>query len=379
MEYMQWANGNAEIDQLKRFCIAYDYVEAEKINENAVSRVEQIKGKISELDENKVKMQVAPQELEKKISDLSAQKEASMHGEILSNIEDLKQSVEESASAVKRAEEGFFVNFVKSGFEFSQAESKLLLKSAHTDNFAAKRMRKLTQRRAVDYTSTVVQYTQLSLYHLIRMWQRDSRDRTGLQPTPAASIDMLPAVAYSDNPSTSFAAKFVHTSANKNHFLQFRNDSSGTLSKWWSHNDNWMVSGDDGGSIKYRQNNMNNVRANKSAHRESVRDLSFCRKDLKFCSCSDDTTVRVRDFAPCQEERSLSGHGWDVKSVDWHPTKSLFVSEYCALCQVEPKWKLGVNCHKDQIIKLYDIWAMKELESIHEVNGRMSLAQNSSD
>ncbi|KDO49069.1 hypothetical protein CISIN_1g0050961mg, partial [Citrus sinensis] len=31
---------------------------------------------------------------------------------------------------------------------------------AHGDSFAAKRMRKLTQRRAVDYTSTVVRYMQ---------------------------------------------------------------------------------------------------------------------------------------------------------------------------------------------------------------------------
>lgn len=34
---------------------------------------------------------------------------------------------------------------------------------------------------------------------------------------------------------------------------------------------------------------------------------SFCKTDLKFCSCSDDTTVKVWDFARCQEERSLSG------------------------------------------------------------------------
>lgn len=83
---------------------------------------------------------------------------------------------------------------------------------------------------------------------------------------------------------------------------------------------------------------MNNVKANKSAHKESVRDLrsvrtvyfflllistvfslskqymkwkllnSFCRTDLKFCSCSDDNTVKVWDFARCQEERSLSGN-----------------------------------------------------------------------
>ncbi|KAF5445982.1 hypothetical protein F2P56_031649, partial [Juglans regia] len=209
---------------------------------------------------------------------------------------------------------------------------------AHGDSFAAKRMRKLTQRRAVDYTSTVVRYMQ------IRMWQRDSRDRISLQPTPAAAIDMLPTIAYSDNPSTSFTGKFVHTSLNKNRCSINRvlwtptgrrlitGSQSGEFTLWngqsfnfemilqahdqairsmvWSHNDNWMVSGDDGGSIKYWQNNMNNVKANKSAHKESVRDLSFCRTDLKFCSCSDDTTVKVWDFARCQEERSLSGRPW---------------------------------------------------------------------
>ncbi|KAL8214638.1 hypothetical protein R6Q57_004087 [Mikania cordata] len=287
---------------------------------------------------------------------------------------------------------------------------------AHADNFAAKRMRKIGQRRAVDYTSTVVRYMQT------RLWQQDSQDRTVLQPTPAAAIDLLPTVAYSDNPSTSFAAKFVHTSLNKNRCSINRvvwtptgrrlitGSHSGEFTLWngqsfnfemilqahdqpirsmvWSYNDNWMVTGDDGGAIKYWQNNMNNVKANKSAHKESVRDLSFCRTDLKFCSCSDDTTVKVWDFARCQEERSLSGHGWDVKSVDWHPTKSLLVSggkdnlvklwdaksgkelssfhghKNTVLCV---KWNQNGNwvltASKDQIIKLYDIRAMKELQS----------------
>ncbi|KAJ0791428.1 putative transcription factor WD40-like family [Helianthus annuus] len=124
-----------------------------------------------------------------------------------------------------------------------------LIRAAH-DNFAAKRMRKIGQRRAVDYTSTV----------------------------------MLPTVAYSDNPSTSFAAKFVHTSLNKNRCSINRvlwtptgrrlitGSHSGEFTLWngqsfnfemilqahdqpirsmvWSYNDNWMVTGDDGGSIK---------------------------------------------------------------------------------------------------------------------------------
>jgi polyadenylation factor subunit 2 len=43
--------------------------------------------------------------------------------------------------------------------------------------------------------------------------------------------------------------------------------------------------------------------------------------DLKFCSCSDDTTVKVWDFARAQQISLLSGHGGDVKTVDWHPHK----------------------------------------------------------
>ncbi|XP_078436035.1 transducin/WD40 repeat-like superfamily protein [Wolffia australiana] len=284
------------------------------------------------------------------------------------------------------------------------------------DSYAAKRMRKLVQRRAVDYTSTVVRYLQ------VRMWQNGAKDRTVIQPTPAASLDMLPSCAYADNPSTSFATKFVHASTNKNRCTINRvlwtptgrrlitGSQSGEFTLWngqsfnfemilqahdqairsmvWSYNENWMVSGDDGGSIKYWQSNMNNVKANKSAHKESVRDLSFCRTDLKFCSCSDDTTVKVWDFARCQEERSLTGHGWDVKSVNWHPTKSLLVSGgkdnlvklwdaktgkelhsfhghkntvLCVRWNQNGNWVLTAG--KDQIIKLYDIRAMKELQS----------------
>lgn len=286
----------------------------------------------------------------------------------------------------------------------------------HGDGLAAKRARKVVHRRTVDYTSTVARYIQ------VRMWQRDVRDSTVLQPTPVATIDMLPPVAYTDNPSTSFATKFVHASTNKNRCSINRvvwtptgrrlitGSQSGEFTLWngqafnfemilqahddpirsmvWSHNENWMVTGDNGGSIKYWQTNMNNVKANKSAHREAVRDLSFCRTDLKFCSCSDDTTVKVWDFARCQEERSLTGHGWDVKSVDWHPTKSLLVSggkdtvikmwdaktgrELCSLhghknTVVCVKWNQNGNwvltASKDQIIKLYDIRMLKELES----------------
>jgi polyadenylation factor subunit 2 len=70
---------------------------------------------------------------------------------------------------------------------------------------------------------------------------------------------------------------------------------------------------------------MNNLTA-WPAHREAVRGLSFSPDDERFATASDDSTVRVWSFAESREERILTGHGWDVKCVEWHPTMGLLVS-----------------------------------------------------
>jgi len=93
----------------------------------------------------------------------------------------------------------------------------------------------------------------------------------------------------------------------------------------WSHNDQWMVTGDHGGYVKYWQANMNNVKMFQ-AHKEPVRRVSFSPTDAKFATCSDDGTVRIFDFFTCTEERVLRGHGSDVKCVDWHPSRGLLAS-----------------------------------------------------
>nr|GLL21051.1 structural maintenance of chromosomes protein 2-1-like [Ipomoea trifida] len=144
MQYMQWANGNAELDRLKRFCIAYDYVQAEQIRDTAVKGLEEMKAKISEIDSNADKMREEVKLLENKSSELQAEKEASMGGEVKrfsekvdalsrnlvketsvmknqedvletekdnakkieTNLEELKQLAEEKAAAVRNAEAG---------------------------------------------------------------------------------------------------------------------------------------------------------------------------------------------------------------------------------------------------------------------------------
>ncbi|CAK9206541.1 unnamed protein product [Sphagnum troendelagicum] len=209
------------------------------------------------------------------------------------------------------------------------------------------------------------------------MWQRDVQDTSVLQPCSASAVDLLPTVAYPDKPATSFTTEFIHPSTNKvpcsiNRVLWtptgrrlITGSQSGEFTLWngqsfnfemilqahdqavqsmiWSHNENWMVTGDDGGCIKYWQTNMNNVKANKTAHKEAVCDLSFSSTDLKFCSCSDDTTIKLSISLQYLAD-DVTGNGRDVKSVDWHPQKSLLVS--------------GA---KDNLVKLWDAKMGREL------------------
>ncbi|WOL09777.1 structural maintenance of chromosomes protein 2-1-like [Canna indica] len=143
MQYMQWVNGNADLDCLKRFCIAYEFVQAENIRDNAVNEVGQIRREIAEMDEVTERLKSEIQEMDKKISALTADKEAKLGGElkalseqvdvlsrslvketsamanqeeslrtekkasekIIKNIEEIKRSIAERDSAVKKSEE----------------------------------------------------------------------------------------------------------------------------------------------------------------------------------------------------------------------------------------------------------------------------------
>lgn len=115
----------------------------------------------------------------------------------------------------------------------------------------------------------------------------------------------------------------------------------------WSHSDEWLVSGDHGGIIKYWQPNMNNLNVIQG-HREAVRDVTFCPNDTRFATASDDGTIKIWDFNMGREERDLKGHGWDVKCVDWHPSKGLLVSG-----------------SKDNLIKFWDPRSGKALTTLH--------------
>jgi polyadenylation factor subunit 2 len=150
--------------------------------------------------------------------------------------------------------------------------------------------------------------------------------------------------------------------------------------------------GDDGGVVKYWQPNMNNVKATQ-AHKEPVRGLAFSCTDLKFVSCSDDTTLKVWDFARCQAEHVLAGHGGDVKAVDWHPQKALLASaskdtlvklwdaknavpvaslhghkNMVTSCKWNANGNWLLTASRDQSVKVWDLRMLRELATLHGHN-----------
>lgn len=150
----------------------------------------------------------------------------------------------------------------------------------------------------------------------------------------------------------------------------------------WSPTGSFLVSGDTVGNLKYWHPSMSNIQLVKG-HTESVRDISFAPFDTKFCTCSDDGLVKVWDSKCAKEEVSLKGHGWDVRAAKWHPVKALIASggkdntvklwdprgkEYTTLhlhknTIFDVQWsKCGrylFTCGKDQSIKMTDIVSMQ--------------------
>ncbi|KAG0190935.1 WD repeat-containing protein 33 [Apophysomyces sp. BC1034] len=280
--------------------------------------------------------------------------------------------------------------------------------------FDGKRMRKAIQRRTVDYNHSLARWMQE------RTWVRDRRDTRFLRPDANFIVDLLPPAAYLDHPINAVTTKFIHTSTNKIRYpvnvvrwtpegrRLITGSSSGEFTLWngltfnfetilqahdsavramnWSHNDNWMVTGDHSGIIKYWQSNMSNLKMFQG-HKEAIRDLTFAPSDTRFATCSDDSLIKIWDFNTGAEEKALSGHGWDVKCVDWHPYKALLASgsKDNLIKLWDPKtaknittlhghkntvlalqWNQNgnwlVTAGRDQLVKVYDIRTMKELQ-----------------
>ncbi|KAE9099015.1 pre-mRNA 3' end processing protein [Phytophthora fragariae] len=282
-----------------------------------------------------------------------------------------------------------------------------------------KRMRKPIVRKSVDPNATFINYVTQRRFVLARSVRSNA-----LPPHSFYKKQMLPPMAYAgdDDLASCVCTKFCRCSTNKQRCpvncltwtpegrRLITGNSVGEFTLWnglafnfetilqahddavramvWSHNDNWLVTADHGGVIKYWQSSMTNVQL-LQGHREAVRSLSFSPTDFKFVSCSDDATVKIWDFESGREERVLTGHGWDVKCVAYHPQKCLLASgSKDNLVKIwDPKsgnslntlhghkntvfkvaWNSNGNwlltASRDQLIKIYDIRMLKEFATL---------------
>eukprot|EP00455_Lapot_gusevi_P007389 TRINITY_DN13159_c0_g1_i5.p1 TRINITY_DN13159_c0_g1~~TRINITY_DN13159_c0_g1_i5.p1 ORF type:complete len:658 (+),score=108.73 TRINITY_DN13159_c0_g1_i5:128-2101(+) len=282
-------------------------------------------------------------------------------------------------------------------------------------NFDGKRMRKPVVRKTIDFNSSVAR-----LIHA-RIWQRDHRDRPELQPTVDYVREFQSASNYVENPSNALCTKYVSTSVNKVrcpiNAVAWTPDGrrlitgahSGELTLWngltfnfetilqahddpircmvWSHFDEWLVTADDVGVVKFWQSSMNNTKAFQ-AHKDPIRDICFSPSDAKLATGADDGSIKVWDFGRVQLDRKLTGHGWDVKTLSWHPDKGLLASgskdttiklwdpratkclstlqghkNTVSRLRWSPQGNYFVSGSRDQLIKLWDLRMLKEFQT----------------
>lgn len=269
--------------------------------------------------------------------------------------------------------------------------------------YDGKRMRKAITRRNVDYNGPLLKYNLGGKFGAV-------------QKHPLYSI-YVPPVTGACSLSNSLTINLAHTSINKirtpintiryapNGRRLISGAATGEFTLWngfsfnfetilqahdsalramcWTPHGDYLVSGDQIGVVKYWQPSMNNLQLIE-AHKEAVRDISFSPRGNKFCTASDDGTIKVFDFQTAKEERSLSGHGWDVRVGQWHKRHALIASggkdNLVKLWDPRGKELTTLHIHKntvlclkwtndgesiltggkDQVIKMFNLRAMKE-------------------
>ncbi|KIJ63326.1 hypothetical protein HYDPIDRAFT_113306 [Hydnomerulius pinastri MD-312] len=275
-----------------------------------------------------------------------------------------------------------------------------------------KAVKKTRPRRTVDFNGGIGRWA------LLKKHRPNPTYVPYMRPAPPYIVDLLPPVAYPSNSSTSLCTKFIHTSTNKIRCpvnvvtwtpegrRVLTGSTSGEFTLWngltfnfetilqahdsairafqFTHSGAYLASADQSGIIKYFQPNMNNLNA-WAGHREAIRGLSFSSDDGRFATASDDSTIRIWAFEESRQERILTGHGWDVKCVEWHPTKGLLVSgskdnlikfwdprtgtvlstlhQHKNTIQAlswSPNGNMVASASRDQTVRVFDIRAMKE-------------------
>ncbi|CBQ67617.1 related to PFS2-polyadenylation factor I subunit 2 [Sporisorium reilianum SRZ2] len=291
--------------------------------------------------------------------------------------------------------------------------------------YEGRRIKKFMQRRTVDYFGAL---SHLKTRQVLSTTTRPDGLRGGVYPTPHAIPNFLLPAGYA-NLSTSVPKHLVHTSTNKIrcpvNVVKWMPDgrrlltgsTSGEFTLWngltfnfetimqahdsavramaWSKSGTYLISADQNGTVKYFQSNLNTLQAF-TAHTDSARGLAFSPDDSKFASGGDDSLLKVWDFDTAKQIRELTGHGWDVKCLDWHASKGLLVSgskdnlvkvwdpratptgtclatfhnhkNTVQACKFSPDGLRFATASRDMTLKLYDLRMMAEQSTLRGHN-----------
>ncbi|TKY90406.1 hypothetical protein EX895_000404 [Sporisorium graminicola] len=283
--------------------------------------------------------------------------------------------------------------------------------------YEGRRIKKFMQRRTVDYFGAL---SHLNTRQMLTTTTRPDGLHGGVYPTPHAIPNFLLPAGYA-NSSTSVPKHLVHTSTNKIrcpvNVVKWMPDgrrvltgsTSGEFTLWngltfnfetimqahdsavramaWSKSGTYLISADQNGTVKYFQSNLNTLQAF-SAHTDSARGLAFSPDDSKFASGGDDSLLKIWDFDSAKQVRELTGHGWDVKCLDWHASKGLLISgskdnlvkvwdpratpsgtclatfhnhkNTVQACKFSPDGLRFATASRDMTVKLYDLRMMAE-------------------
>jgi len=243
-----------------------------------------------------------------------------------------------------------------------------------------------TIRRTIDLNGGLLEWKEVS-----RLVDRPFAHVPQLRCTGTSGLHLLPPCAYTHIPASSAAIKFGAIAPSKTRSSVnaavwtpdgrrcLTATQAGEFCMWggqsfqfetiiqahetpirtivFTHNGNFLVSGDDAGNVRYWKTNLELVKSTQ-VHKDPVRQVSFSATDLKFATASDDSTVRVWDFARVTSEQVLAGHGGDVKCVDWHPRTSMLVSG-----------------SKDALVKLWDARSGSSVGTMHGHKGTITATQ----